>query len=226
MGSQAVRVTPPFANDTMASSEAELRASERVSELASERAALAAVVPSGCLLSSFQELIKIRVSRTPYKELTLTLHLLPTYPETPLLAEFVSSTLPDRLLAKFKDAVESEARGRAGSPQLVEAVQLVQRMVNTNMLIGCWDEIRQAKELLADDRCTLKLSEKTGKIGLTVTSAGHTVEMALRVPDAYPAEPVQVSDVTNDLNGHTYGHRPLTRTRIHILHLAQARQGT
>jgi hypothetical protein len=155
-----------------------------------ELASLSEIVPEGCLLSCFQELVKVKISRTPYKEVTLTLHLLPTYPETPLIAEFASSSLPDALLARFKEAVEREARSRAGSPQLVEAVQLVQRLVCDNLLIGCWDEIRQAKTLLGDSLGTLKLSEKTGSIGLSVTSAGHTVEVTLRIPDAYPAEPV------------------------------------
>lgn len=155
-----------------------------------ELACLSEAVPEGCLLSCFQELVKVKISRTPYKEVTLTLHLLPTYPETPLIAEFASSSLPDALLAKFKEAVEKEARNQTGYPQLVKAVQLVHRLVCGNLLISCWDEIRQAKTLLGGGLGTLKLSESTGSIGLFVTSAGHTVEVTLRVPDAYPAEPV------------------------------------
>eukprot|EP00967_Tisochrysis_lutea_P007900 scaffold9424_cov27-Tisochrysis_lutea.AAC.2 len=156
-----------------------------------ELSALSASLPSDRVLSLTSGVVKVRLGSSAYKQLTLTLRALEGYPRRPLVPELSSASLPPPLLEKLTLALEKEAATHAGGTQLVEAVTALQRLLDANRLLTAWEEIRQARQLLeAEEVGELKLSEKAGRVTLRAGRAGHTVDIAFVVPEAYPAQPV------------------------------------
>lgn len=156
--------------------------------IAGELAALQQAAEASPLLriqSLYPELVRLSIEKTPYKSLTMSVRFTDAYPREPLAVEFTSSVLPEPLLSKLSAAVEKEAKAQAGAPQLLSAVQLAAKLVSTNMLLACWDEIRQVKEELAP--AVLKLAEKSGKLSVSLCKEGHTLALDLLVADEYPA---------------------------------------
>lgn len=156
--------------------------------IAAELRALRQAADASALMevqSLYPELVRLSIAKTPYKRLTMSVRFTEVYPQESLAVELTSSVLPVPLLSKLSRALENEAKARAGSPQLVATVELASRLVEQNLLLGCWDEIQEIKEELAP--AALKLGEKSGKVTVTLCKEGHTIALELVIPDGYPA---------------------------------------
>lgn len=151
-----------------------------------ELAALRSELPAGCILTACPALVKLKLSKTRIKSVNVSMHMPAQYPDVALSADFTSATLPEPLLAKFSAAAEKEARNHVGHGQLLPVVLLVRRLLETNLLLSCWEEIRQAQELLGEG--VLRLHERSGRITAKLSREAYRAEIQLSVPDAYPEE--------------------------------------
>eukprot|EP00965_Chrysotila_dentata_P254987 6212060-Pleurochrysis_carterae.AAC.2 len=156
----------------------------RQHDLSTELQTIARAIPENCLQTCTSTLIKVSLAASVYKALTLSVYLPPGYPAETLAADFTSHTLPDELLAKFKVAAEREAAAHLNEAQVLPVVRLIQHLLECNMLIPCWEEIKGAQKLLGEN--SLKLSEKHGRITALLERGGFRVEVRLGIPNEYP----------------------------------------
>ncbi|XP_014666702.1 PREDICTED: uncharacterized protein LOC106808481 [Priapulus caudatus] len=137
-------------------------------------------------------MVRVRIRRTKFKDVTVCLQFPKDYPNRPLVVELKSKTLPDKLLDGLSRLCEKEcAEKHLGREQVLLTLKFVRTFIDENPLCVCSDEISRTKRMLSDgDDC--KLKQKSGLVLLRACQGLYFIDVKLSLPDTYPEEQVGV----------------------------------
>lgn len=107
------------------------------------------LIPSSELVSCFPSSVSIRMLRSIVKTLTLRIQFTSDYPAEPLILELKSKTLPDGLVSKLQKGCDKELKDNlAGNYHIFDTYKFVEKLLEGNRLIPCFQEIGPVKSLL------------------------------------------------------------------------------
>eukprot|EP00033_Pygsuia_biforma_P004168 GCRY01004575.1.p1 GENE.GCRY01004575.1~~GCRY01004575.1.p1 ORF type:complete len:434 (-),score=98.96 GCRY01004575.1:338-1567(-) len=162
---------------------------ESSDQIQKELESISKKIPKKELQACHPQLVLVNLQKTKYKRISIHLRFPDNYPQSPLLIELKSKTLPEKLLKKLTLVCEKECQANLGKAQILALVDVVRLFVNTNMLITCWEEILMIKSKYLGPKDVLKMNEKTGVIKIKLNEGKYNYSMEITIPDEYPVEP-------------------------------------
>ncbi len=126
-------------------------------------------------------------SKTPIKSITFVAYCPPKYPDELLTIQMTSKHLDSTLLRKLQTVIEKDVKAFLGKPQCVAALRCVQKIVEQNMMLSCWQEINMLRsQIRVDAGEKMDISEKSGTIAVLLTEGQYRCRIQATVPNEYP----------------------------------------
>lgn len=148
-----------------------------------------------------EDFAKLVCHKTAYRRLMLHVQFTDAYPAEPLHVEVSSDTLPSKLVDKlqtmFREKLakpESEGGlGTLGKPQVAAFYSYVDEMIHENQLLWATPEVRQVLALSKEKPSfTVLVNDTEGTLKIKATAGKYMMKAVIRVPDEYPAEPLEI----------------------------------
>jgi len=147
--------------------------------------------PGTTVVAAVPAMVRIEIEKTKFKKVVCCLMYPPEYPHTPILMELKSKTLAPKLLDGLTLVTEKECKTILGKPQALFVVKFISKFIEDNPLCCCSEEIAKVKSLLGPDD-TMKLSQKSSTVTITVTKEGYSLSCKVTIPHNYPTDRVDV----------------------------------
>jgi len=160
-------------------------------ELSELRRCCETQVAGSTVVAAVPAMVRVELERTPFKKLVCCMMFPTQYPDSPILVELKSKTLAPKLLAGLTAVLEQECKKQLGRPQCIFVLKFIDKFIQDNPLCCCSQEIAQVKSLLSSED-TLKLSQKSSSLNLTVSQAQYFLTLKVRIPCDYPASQVEL----------------------------------
>lgn len=156
------------------------------------------MIPGSKVVAAVPAMIRVEIEKTSFKKIVCCLMYPPSgYPNKPILMELKSKTLASKLLDGLANVCEQEAKKILGKPQALHVLKFIAKFIQENPLCCCSDEISLVKQILGPDD-TIKLSQKTSTVSLTVSKENYYLKAKFKIPENYPIEQVDVSTTDNN----------------------------
>ncbi|KYN18484.1 PREDICTED: uncharacterized protein LOC108762463 [Trachymyrmex cornetzi] len=152
------------------------------------------VVDGSRLVSCVPSMVRVEITKTPFKQLVVCIQFQKDYPASPLFVELKSKTLSAKLLDGLTEVCEKECKRLLNKAQILPILKFIRNFIEENPLICCYEEISILKKLLGD-KDEFKLKQKNSSINLTLHQDLYHFKTKLEVPDNYPTNCVIYSDV-------------------------------
>lgn len=149
------------------------------------------------LIACYESLIQIRIKRTDYRQLILSVQFPKEYPEGVLLLEAKSKTITDDLLAGIVKVTEEHLQKFRGQPQVVAAARFVRDFIWENRFVVCSEELSFIKKELVCKDDVLKVKQKLGVIHIKAVKNKYHLDCKLTIPDEYPVKGVAFTVTSN-----------------------------
>ena len=160
-------------------------------ELAEVRACCQTQVPGTRVVAAVRDLVRIEIERTECKRLAACFIFPSDYPSSPILFELKSKTLSTKLLDGLTRVTEEECKKHLGKPQILFATRFISKFIDENPLCCCSEEILKVKALLGPED-TIKLSQKSSAVSLTISKENYFLKCKIVIPDQYPKDKVDI----------------------------------
>ncbi|XP_041354716.1 uncharacterized protein LOC121372466 [Gigantopelta aegis] len=136
-------------------------------------------------------LVRAIYRRTEHKQVTIHVQFPAGYPREPVIMEFKSKTLSDRLLDGLMKVCDEEAKRNVGQRQVILMLNFIKKFIDENPLCVCHPEISYIKQSLisGDDKVILK--QKNSQIVIKVFQDSYFMNIRISVPEDYPIAQVQ-----------------------------------
>ncbi|CAG9466276.1 unnamed protein product [Pedinophyceae sp. YPF-701] len=174
--------------------------------VADEAAAAVATLSDGELLTSAAGLLQVQLGPTPWRTVRLRLTFPPGYPVSPgscLAVDLASAEgcVHPAPLARLREAVARDCRGRPPGEQAVPAIALVRKFVEKNTLLPAFEDIDAIKKLLREKGVgeVVETSDRKGTVRIRFASGRYSAHLVCRVGERYP-EGAPSLEFTNDGN--------------------------
>ncbi|ODM91455.1 E3 ubiquitin-protein ligase TRAIP [Orchesella cincta] len=139
-----------------------------------------------------QEYVKVEISITKFRTLTMTLRFPQSYPETNLLVELTSKTLGHNLLFGLSAQCEDECKKCVGEPQIMRVVQKVSKFLEEKPLCCCAEEISNIKRDILKSEDAMVLKQKQSSVNLIARQGKYYYDAIFCVPDDYPQDQIRI----------------------------------
>ncbi|CAM9321461.1 unnamed protein product [Discosporangium mesarthrocarpum] len=169
--------------------------------------------PGPMIKACNKNFVLVVIMRTPYSRIQARIQFQDDYPDSPILLELDSPTLPQPFLRKLTKQAEEQAHKLRGQPQAVAALQVVVDTVNKNKFLPCWKELRQVAQMVVSKGAEIRADESTGLITVKVKSGQYFIRVAIQIPDGYPMD-----GCTIELRSHNF---PQGVARGHLTQAAE-----
>eukprot|EP00088_Acartia_fossae_P041648 TRINITY_DN43565_c0_g1_i1.p1 TRINITY_DN43565_c0_g1~~TRINITY_DN43565_c0_g1_i1.p1 ORF type:complete len:331 (-),score=38.57 TRINITY_DN43565_c0_g1_i1:165-1157(-) len=154
-------------------------------------------IPDSKVVAAVPAMVRVEITKTTFKKIVCCLMFPNDYPNKHILIELKSKTLSDKLLSGLTKVCEDEAKKYLGRPQILKVLKLVAKFIEDNPLCSCSEEISTLRSMLGSED-TLKLSQKTSTINLTITKNKYLLKTKITIPENYPHDRVEIK--TSDCN--------------------------
>jgi hypothetical protein len=143
------------------------------------------------LKACHKALIQADIRYTEYKHVVMNIQFSDNYPQTPLLIELKSKTIPDSVLKKMGELCDKELLKYIGMRQVDGVMSYVCEFISSTPFIVCSEEINYIKNNIVREGDELKLKHKAGGIYYKAYQDRYFMEFKLTVPFDYPSTHVQ-----------------------------------
>lgn len=155
------------------------------------------VIDGSRLVSCVRSMVRVEITKTPFKQLVVCIQFQEDYPASPLFVELKSKTLSAKLLDGLTEICEKECKRFLNKAQILPVLKFIRNFIEETPLICCYEEISLLKKLLGD-KDELKLKQKNSSINLTLHQNLYHFKIKLEVPDNYPTNCVTFGDVDSN----------------------------
>ena len=148
------------------------------------------------LITCVEVSVRVKISLTERKELTVCFHFPKEYPRKPILLEFKSNVMSYKLLDGLAKVMEDEAKKMIGQYQVVQIVKLIKKFMDDNPLCVCSEEISAIRKNFLGPNDEMKLKQKSSQVILKLKEKAYFINVKFTIPDDYPNELTTI-DVTD-----------------------------
>jgi len=153
-------------------------------------------VPDSKVVAAVPAMVRVEVEKSPFKKVVVCLMFPSEYPTSPILMELKSKTISPKLLDGLTLVAEKECKKvQLGKPQALFVIKFISKFIEDNPLCCCSEEISRLKSQLGSSD-TLKLSQRTSTVTITVNKEGYFLSIKCRVPHDYPISRVEIEEVS------------------------------
>lgn len=151
-------------------------------------------IGDGCcsLVACVPVMVRIKISRTKYKDMDIMFQFPDDYPDSLVLVEMKSKLLPERFLDSLVKAVEMKADDFVGKSQVLPITQFAVDFLDQNSLCVCAGEIANLKRKLTGENDNIKIRQKDQSFIMTIEDSGYLAEFKFIIPENYPDEKVEL----------------------------------
>ncbi|XP_071791806.1 uncharacterized protein [Asterias amurensis] len=142
--------------------------------------------------------VRIRMTRTEFKKLEACLQFSEGYPNTVIVVEIKSKTIPEKLCEGLARICDEEAKKILGQQQVMHMLKFIRQFIDDNPFTPCSNELTYIKKELVMEQDTFKTKQKAGVIIYTIKMSDYYFKVKLTVPDNYPEEPVIIEETGNN----------------------------
>ncbi|XP_038065267.1 uncharacterized protein LOC119735578 [Patiria miniata] len=142
--------------------------------------------------------VRVKITRTKFKQLDACLQFYDGYPDTPIVIEIKSKTIPEKLREGLVRICDNEAKKLLGKQQVMPMLKFIRQFIDDNPFTPCSEELAYIKKELVEDQDTFKTKQKAGVIIHTIRKFDYFWKIKLTVPDNYPEEQVQIGEVDHN----------------------------
>jgi hypothetical protein len=149
-------------------------------------------IPMSRVVTAIPAMLRVEIERTPFKKIICCLLFPPDYPNMPILTELKSKHLAPKLLDRLTQLIDREVKEKVvPRPQAMWVLKFVAKFLEDTPLCVCSDEIAKVRSLLGPED-TIKLSQKSSTLTVTVTKEKYFLSVRCAVPDDYPLKQVDI----------------------------------
>ncbi|XP_002128606.2 uncharacterized protein LOC100177726 [Ciona intestinalis] len=154
----------------------------------------------GCeIIGCHQNLVSIKITKTPHRVLTVCIQFPQNYPDDILLVEIKSKVMSPALVNHIGQICDNELKKRVGDKQVMILLKFVRKFLDDNPLLPCRDELTKVKkELLEEDIDIMKMKQKQGTISVAVCKENYRLKFTVSVPDEYPTKSIEMTMSENN----------------------------
>jgi hypothetical protein len=140
------------------------------------------------LLSCSTAYVQCVVARTPHARLRVGLHLHENYPQEALWVELSSpgEVLPPPFLRRLSKQVECLAAEHLGERQCGIVLAALAEIIDGNLLLPCFREVRQCRDLVQEKGWSMGVDEKRGVVCIQSGTGLYAMTVTLHIPTDYP----------------------------------------
>ncbi|KAG4077926.1 hypothetical protein HA402_013426 [Bradysia odoriphaga] len=158
------------------------------------------LIENSKVITAISSLIRIDLTYTDYKKLSVCFRYPEKYPDNSILIELKSKTLSPKLLQCLTTMGDLKAKEYLGKPQIIHVTSFLATYLTENSLCVVYDEIANLKKLLADTSGSeIKLKQKTSCVSLCASGGKYFFKTKVTVPKLYPAEGVSWNNFESNL---------------------------
>eukprot|EP01138_Halocafeteria_seosinensis_P004516 gb/GECG01004620.1/.p1 GENE.gb/GECG01004620.1/~~gb/GECG01004620.1/.p1 ORF type:complete len:494 (+),score=98.00 gb/GECG01004620.1/:1-1482(+) len=142
-------------------------------------------IPEHCMGTCTINLITVNLAATPYRKLTLRLIFPNAFPETAVLAEVSSETLPQMAIDKLNSVAAKTAKQTKPGNQCAAIATTLRSIVLTNKLLYCITEVKEIKNI-DKDKVEVKTDEERGTLKVRLKQDDYFLVLNIAIPEEYP----------------------------------------
>jgi len=152
-------------------------------------------IPNTKVVTAIPAMLRVEIEKTPYRKIIVCLLFPSGYPQNPILVELKSKYLSPKLLDGLTKVIDKELKQVVPKPQAFFVLKFVAKFIEDNPLCVCSEEITKVKARLGSED-SIKLSQKSSSITLTIIKEKYLLTARCRIPAEYPLKQVEIEAVS------------------------------
>jgi len=160
-------------------------------ELDEIRRCCEAQIPTSKVITAIPAMLRVEIEKNPYRKIICCLLFPPDYPKMPILVELKSKYLAPKLLDGLTKIIDKETKQVVPKPQAFFVLKFVAKFIEDTPLCVCSEEIAKVKRMLGPED-SLKLSQKSSSVTITVSKEGYFLTVRCMIPTEYPLKQVEI----------------------------------
>ncbi|XP_077870114.1 uncharacterized protein LOC100372397 [Saccoglossus kowalevskii] len=155
-------------------------------------------LPGSELIACHPVSVRVKMTKTEYRQFDVCLQFPEGYPNTSIVVELKSKTIPEKLRDGLTKVCDTETKKLCGKPQLLPVLRLLKQFLDDNPFAICSEELSFIKKELITEKDQIKVKQKSGSISMTIYQDNYYFSFKMIVPEEYPAKQVCIQKVDDN----------------------------